>query len=457
MHASPQCRTRSGSKRFHKLCIVALSAIAGNPAAAETKLIDLDNFSLSFGGDIAAAGFATNNTNYGAGRIDLFTGENTGDASWIEAWVRPGLNFEFKHDNIGTIYGGISGVFALTRGDGDAGGLTRGDEEDIDLENYYLGWRYSIFDMSVGGQRFQVGDGFLIIDGDFDMRGDGTFWSVPRFAFDNTAILKINTDPVRSDLFWLRGDQDQGHTEIAGINLEYVDQDYGTLATTYFRTIDIDRYFNDQLARRGMDVISLRATEVKTPWSPNLAFWGEYVIQTGRGEGTKYDADAWYTEAQYTFEDIPWKPKLTYRYARFSGDNNPDDNKRQDFDPYFYGLNVDRGGWGTWYQAEIAGNYQLFNNNQNNHMLKLDIYPGETYGFGAVYYNFYLNQPNYLGTPVKNRHFSDEINLYAEWYPTENLYTVLLGGVSFPGEAAKEAFEYNKTYSVIQAYAIYSF
>ncbi|MBE0435150.1 MAG: alginate export family protein [Methylomicrobium sp.] len=457
MQLSPQCRTRPGPRRFHKLCIVTLSAIAGNPAAAETKLIDLDNFSLSFGGDIAAAGFITNNTNYGAGRIDFFTGENTGDASWVEAWAKPGLDFEFKHDSIGAIYGGVSGVFALTRGDGDAGGFTRGDEEAIDLENYYLGWRYSIFDISVGGQRFQVGDGFLIIDGNFDMGSDGTFWSTPRFAFDNTAILKINSDPVRADLFWLRGDENQGHTEIAGINLEYVDQDYGTLATTYFRTIDIDRGFNEVLARQDMDVISLRATEVKTPWSPNLAFWGEYVIQTGKGEGTKYAADAWYTEAQYTFENILWKPKLTYRYARFSGDKNPDDNKRRDFDPYFYGLNVDRGAWGTWFQAEIAGNYQLFNNNQNNHMLKLDIYPGETYGFGTVYYNFYLNQSNYLGTPVNNRHFSDEINLYAEWYPTENLYTALSGGVSFPGEAAKEAFGDNKAYSLIQVYAIYSF
>ena len=434
----------------------ALIGVIQQPVMADINLIERDDLSVYLKGEIGAGGFLTDDTNYGIGRVDVFAGENTGDASWFEGYFEPGIFFEYKAGSLGEFYGGLSAIFAITAFEGDAGGLTSGNEIDFDLEYAYAGWKKGVFDLSVGGQEFMIGDGFIVIDGHFDAGADGLFWFTSRYAFDNTAILKIDTKPVRADLFWIKGDEkNQGNTELAGINLEYVNEEYGTLGFTYMNAVDVKDEFNQGVPRKGMDVFSFRGTEVKIPVVPNLSFWGEYVKQTGDGEGTDFDASAWYVEAQYSFDSIPWTPKLSYRYADFSGDAN-DDNTRESFDPLFYGPNVDRG-WGSWFQGEIAGNYQLFNSNQRNHMAKLDIYPGDTYGFGAVYLRFYLNENNYFGTPVKDKHFSDEFNIYAEWYPNDSFYAVALAGISLPGDAAKEVFGDDENYGLFQALFVYSF
>ena len=85
--------------------------------------------------------FFSENTNFGAGRFDLKTGENTGDAQWHEGYIAPAIKTTFALGGIDNLYAGISGVGAFTRGDRDAGGFTDGSEEDLDNEDLFLGWR----------------------------------------------------------------------------------------------------------------------------------------------------------------------------------------------------------------------------------------------------------------------------------------------------------------------------
>jgi hypothetical protein len=298
---------------------------------------------LSFSLDAAAGYFHTTNTNFGAGRIDVRSGENNGDARWTEGYLKPSLNAAYSFDQAGKLYGGVAGVGTFTAGDGDAGGYTNSGDDDTDLERLFIGWNSAqllsdslgedTIDISYGRQDFHIGDGFLIDDGNVDQLKKGAYWLAPRDAFKRAGLIRINTQPVRGDLFYLKADPDQDETELGGANIEYVAKDLGTFGVTYLHVIDSTQPVNVGI-RDGMNVLSLRVGELALPAAPKLSFWGEYVAETGSGRDGKIDADAWYLEARYTFPDWPWSPTLSYRYAVFSG-ADVDDATRRDFDPLF--------------------------------------------------------------------------------------------------------------------------
>ena len=111
----------------------------------------------------------------------------------------------------------------------------------------------------------------------------------------------------------------------------------GTLGLTYIHGIDVDdRYASDfQKQREGMNIYSLRGTGNAGIENAHFAF--EYGWQ----DKDAGDEKAWYTEAGYTFADLPWSPDLTYRYSRYS----------KNWDSMFNGFNR---GYGTWFQGEVA-------------------------------------------------------------------------------------------------------
>ena len=116
----------------------------------------------------------------------------------------------------------------MTRGDGDVAEFTSSSSEGGESELMYLGWESDMLfsalgedalEISVGEQEFAVGDGFLIMDGAFDSK-EGAYWLAPHRSFDQTAILKLNTQPLRADIFYLEADDDYENTELYGLNVE---------------------------------------------------------------------------------------------------------------------------------------------------------------------------------------------------------------------------------------------
>jgi hypothetical protein len=195
-----------------------------------------------------------------------------------------------------------------------------------------------------------------------------------------------------------------------------------------------------------MEVLSLRASEVTLPALPDLALSGEYVSEAGSGRDGRFDASAWYLQGRYALGGLPWSPTLGYRYARFSGDADPEDQIRRDFEPFFYGYTD----WGTWYQGEVTGEYLLFNSNQVTQMVHLTAHPSESLGLGAIYYGFDLDVPNYDGTPVTSRDFADELDLYLDWTINAQVTLSLGYGIAFPGRAAREVFGDGERFQVVE-------
>jgi hypothetical protein len=400
-------------------------------------------------------GFTARGVNFGAGRVDPRGGRASGDTSWGEGYVEPALGAEYGLGSDATLYGGVSAVAAFTAGEGDPSGSTRGGDGRVDLETAFAGWRSAglladtlgedALDLSFGRQEFSVGSGFLISDGHFDRLDDGAYWLAPRSAFQQTGLARLKTGSVRGDLFYLAADASQDGTELAGLNLEYAVEGLGTLAAMYFHVLDSGTPIIYG-PRDGMEVMSLRAAEITPPALPDLALSGEYVDERGSGRDGRFDASAWYLKASYTRSDWTWSPTLSYRYARFSGDRDPEDAVRRDFEPFFYGYED----WGTWYQGEVTGEYLLFNSNQVSHTLQLSASPSETLGVGAIYYSFDLDRPNYFGIPVSSLDFADELNLYLDWTLTKQATLSLAYGIAFPGKAAWEVFGDGERFQVLE-------
>lgn len=435
--------------------LLAASGLHCRPVAAETTFTPSEGLTLRLGLEAGIGGFLSRGTNFGAGRVDLRSGREGGDTSWGEAYLEPKVGVDYALTSAGTLYGGTSAVGALTTGEGDPSGSTRGGDGRVDLETAFVGWRSGpllidtlgedALDLSLGRQEFTVGDGFLISDGHFDRLDDGAYWLAPRSAFQGTGLVRLKTGPVRGDLFYLAADDSQDDTELAGLNLEYAAEGLGTLAALYFQVLDSGTPIVYG-PRDGMEVLSLRAAEISPPALPDLAFSGEYVGEAGSGRDGRFDASAWYLKASYARSDWTWSPTLSYRYARFSGDGDPEDQTRRDFEPFFYGYED----WGTWYQGEVTGEYLLFNSNQLSHTLHLSASPSETLGVGALYYSFDLDVPSYFGTPVTSRDFADELNLYLDWTLNEQVTLSLAWGIALPGKAAREVFGDGERFQVLE-------
>ena len=447
-----------------RLGALAVTLVAARAAAA-MELLERDGLTLSLEIEAGVAGLLTKNTNFGFGRIDLRR-RSLGRRPVGRGYIEPGLSLDYG-SAAGVFYGGVSGVGSLTVGDGDAGGFTDGGDKKVSLESLYGGWRSGALlaeslgedalDLSAGRQDFHVGDGFLIWDGNFDTEGDGAYWLGPRTAFEFAGLARVNTSPLGGQLFFLRGDHDQGDTELTGANLDYALSDLGLGDERARRHVLPDHRRRWTVRRRNPArwmQVAIRLNDVRVPGFQDAGLYAEYAKQFGDGDDVDFDAQAFYVEPFYDFSWLPWSPRLAYRFAYFSGDPDPDDEDREDFDPLFYDYSR---GWGTWTQGEIVGEYLLFNSNQVNHMVHLSATPVEPVSIGALYYHFDLAEDNYFGTPVDDKDFADEVDVYVDWTVNDNLLVGALSGVAWPGSAAEEVFGEDDPYYLLLAYAIVTF
>lgn len=449
------------------LLAVALfnGATATRPAHAQDQEhelgFDLDGLHVGLGGRAGLSYIKTGHTNFGAGVDVGFDGSVDDNVDYAEGFVQPRIDLSYKTESFGEFYSAASVIGAATRLNGDPGNFTFDDPADIDLGHAYAGWKSGellsglgtdALTLSVGRQDFHLGDGFMIWDGNFDTAGDATYWIAPRTAFDNTGIVTLNTGAIHADAFYLEGDKDQEHSELVGANFEYTAKDIGVFGADYFNIVDSDDIL---LQRKGMNVASLRVSDIAIPGIPALKVRGEYARQWGDEHGIETDAFGWYAEAEYSFADLlPWSPTLSYRYSAFSGDGDPDDSKNKTFDALFFGAGR---GWGTWYQGEITGEYLLFNSNNNVHMVQLNVKPTESLSAGILYFNFTLDKANYFGTPVKDKSFANELNLYADWNITDHIYLGAVAGVAWAGDAAEEVFGDDDAYGLAEVQVVVTY
>lgn len=412
----------------------------------------LDSFQI---GDVLVEPSVTVGAAYLYHKNQAFGGRTSGiglevdrTSSRVEGFVLPDVKVTGPQTAFGTVFGGVSAVGAMTRGDSDAGGFTHDDPESVGLETAFVGWKSAdlfpslgkdALTLSGGRQNFMIDNGFLIGDGHADQGKDAAAWIGPRTAFKNTLIAQLDTGKIHADVFDLTASADLEYADykenlrLRGGNFEWRDS-LGTLGATYYHTLDADN-----AARDGVDVYDVRAKGTPFTALPQVSLAGEYVWQKG-GDADK-SAHSWYAQASYAFTDVPWTPTLTYRRTQYS----------DDYDPMTYGYG---GEYGTWYQGEIVGEYMLFNSNVNIDLLKLALQPRENIDFGVMGYRFRLDK---APEGVTSRDFANELDVYVNWTVTPSLTVSAVYGMALPGDAAKQIYGDNNRSQLFETIVTWSF
>jgi len=502
-----------------RLVAVVMLAAAG-PAAAHEMLYDEDGYKLAVGLQAGLGGYAANNIDLGAGNIDtnapssgpFAPSERRTDRQWFEGFAKPFVEVEAPFFGFGHAYGLVSAVGALTRGSGDAlsslapqgeRSTTSNSPGLVELEDLVVGWHSGelfadtlgddAIEISGGRQSFVIGDGFLVGSGVENGFARAAFSLEPRTSFDRTAILKVNTEPLRFQAFNLetRTDQtlmrgsDQPKTEFvgfdialfksgetaptrkaagekegnqaaqqaqatrekkevpdtwtAGVNFLHVYNADSTPEDFSFPPGDASPTLSTSGNRNGLNVYSGYLQGSFFDFNQDILLYSQFVLERNDAPNRRVSAAAWYIEPGYKFSALPWTPQLNLRYAHFSGDPNPTDRLKQSYDPLFSG--GDDRGFGSWTQGEIFGQFISPNSNLNVKMANLKLSPlPDVLDIGAIYYNFNFDQIRQFDDPsITAGHAADELDLYAEW--SINDQTTLTGvfGFAVPGAGLKQA------------------
>ncbi len=423
---------------------------------AEIQLYQDDTLTLEGGLDIAMAGFQTSNTNFGGG-LETPGGRQLKNVGYWEGFALPSAGAEIALPEASALYGGVAWVLSMTGGDGDPGGSTFGHPRHIDNERLFIGWRSGEalgskdwLDISWGRQDFEIGDGFLVADGNNEGLGKSAILLGPRTAFESAGLIRINTQPLRADIFHLQSDSDYDDPKLYGLNLEWHDDRYGVLGLYGFKIYQANR----TSTRDGLLTLAMRGDLhplINLGW-PNATLAFEAAWQHNDRPQRKTDALGWYVTLGYEFNDMPWQPRLAYRYSHFSGDD-PDTTTNEVFDPLFVG----GPGFGTWFQGEIVAQYLITNSNLSVHSLHLTAQPTPSISTGMIYFHNRLNQKRIEETTVTAKGFAQEIDIYAEFTLNDYVSFTPLIAVAWPGKAAEEFYGGDQTYGLIEGFLTLSF
>ncbi len=446
-----------GARLLKALCLVSTALLALPQAAqADVTLLEQGNVTVEGGLTAGIAALSVGNANLGAG-VRKPDGGVQKDRNWTEAFIAPSGKVTVNSESVGAFYTGFRIVGSGTGGDGDAGGNVQGRQGRFDMDNLFLGWKSgSLFpslgdnaiDVSAGRQPFTIGDGFIIGDGTFDTGRMGGYWLGPRRGWGlSSVVARVDVKPVHLDLFRLKSDKNSFVDVIYGGNLEWRGGEDGKLVVGgSYMNIDESRL----ASRKGMDIVSLRAQGAFVPNVPDLSLSAEYVKERNNRSATKLDASAWYGEAAYTLSDLPWTPRLSYRYSSFSGDKSGT-AKNEAFDP----LHLAFPRWGTWLQGEIAGQYfPNVNSNLSVNTIQIAVQPSETVTLTGLFYNFRFNEKP---TGVTSSDFGNEVNLAVDWQATPNLLVSGAVGRFFAGDGGRQQLGGRKDTTLAEITAIVTF
>lgn len=378
---------------------------------------------------------------------------NLGD-NWFEGYVKPALSGSFALGR-SELYGKLSVVGERTYGAPPT--LVGESASSFKQEDLYVGWRSgkslgsseNLLDFTIGRAPYTIGHGFIVWDGTGEGGSRGGFWSNARKAWKYAAIARFKPKNHTIEGFYLDRDdvpENQTGTHLAGVNYEYSAGENSIFGMTYLRTFAHPNIMPD---RNGMNVFNGRAYTAPIPSLSDLSFELEYAYEKNH---KLMHSTAWTALGAYQLDKVPWKPKFSYRYAFFRG-NDPKTPENEAFDPLFVGFYD----WGTWWQGEIAGEYFLANSNNISHQARVHMSPTDKLRWGVVGYWFDIDQPSSFGSGATASNAAFEFDTYADWNFHHNFTLSLVGAFANPHKAVQQAYSRTRNFSYGMIYIAYSF
>lgn len=400
------------------------------------------------------------NSNAWYGRPDLFLtgnplveGNAAGAATsgWAESFVQAGLyGIAPLSDNV-FVYAGLSGIASASVGQEL---FTDDTRHHFGVEDAYVGLvggntsaegNRLVWNITAGRKRYAIGDGFLIANTASNGSTRAALQSNPRCAADMLVLGQVRYNATLVEGFYLDPDElpaVDSRTKLAGLNLETRPAPDWELGATYLRVLESDfGYFATgpssppgvTLGRDGLEVFDLRAT-----WRPDgsgLFVKGEAALQ----RNSRFDmrATGLTAEIGYSLADAAWRPEISYRLARFSGDD-PATARFERWDPLLSGGNGEQ-----WVQG--INHFKLFqDSNVIAHRLQLRLRPSPKVELVPQLWLFKADSTTNLGgnpalSFLNGTDLAYEVNLTAKWFVSRTTFVQGHIAATFPGSDVRNA------------------
>jgi hypothetical protein len=380
--------------------------------------------------------------------------ENLSD-QWFEGYVKPSLSGTYTFQTTSEIYGRVSAVGERTYG--SVPPVFGQDVGSFGPEDLSIGWRSgksmelgeNALDFVVGRTQYRLGHGFLIWDGASEGGARGGYWTNARKAFQFATVGRFDVKPHKVETFYLDKDEltesDSG-SRTWGLNYEFSANKDNTIGVTYMH---FWAHPDLKPGRDGLNVFNVRAYTAPFAAVPNASLEFEYAAERN---GHALDSNAWYIQGAYELSAITWKPKISYRYAFFQGDD-PATTKSESFDPLFLGFHD----WGTWWQGEIAGEYFVSNSNLKSSLIRLHVTPSDRLSGGLLFFNFHFDNPTAAGPQVTDKDIAFETDLYTDWKLNGNFTLSFVAAFADPGKGVQQLTGRTKNFGYGMVYVGYSF
>lgn len=365
-----------------------------------------------------------------------------GTSTWFEAYVEPGIGgISQLYDYPLYAYGAVTYSMSGTAGHDIYNSGTRGYG---DFEKLYAGliwdWpgRDALVDASVGRQVYQLRDGFLLskVPVSTSVGERSALYLGPRLTSENTVLVRARASDFGLDAFMIEPselDVIRTNTRLAGINLQY-QLAHAEVAFTYFYLPESDSVYRVpggiRLPREGLRTYN-PSLSLKQPFGVAGAWVkAEYAYQDH--DDFDMSAQAGYVWFGYELQQSGWRPTLSYRWSKFSGDD-PDTATFERFDPLF------SGGLGNFLPG-IVFSKAYKNANLVTNRATLSVKPNPTLEFVLDYFHHRADELNNLGgigplQTLASRDIGQEVTLTAYHYIGTHLFLQGIASAGMPGKA----------------------
>jgi hypothetical protein len=384
--------------------------------------------------------------------------------SFAELWVHPKLDGRFKLGDDSEIYGALSVGATQTIGSDafnyDNQGAVLFGSAALGVRGTAGSWRY---DVSFGRQPFTLGTGMLLTAGSSNGYSWGGGASAQRKVWGSSVLASVGWKELTATAFALEPDEAPAartNTRVQGVAVEWQRAQIGKAGVAWFTVPRSKAIYPGDLApldfidngRDGLDTWHgwMNVTGF-LPAAPALGLRAEFARQRNeitRADGTRdpMRAEAWMLGASWWAQTLPFAPKFSYHYARFSGDD-PKTSVYERFDPMFWGNGLEN--W--WFGAN--GAYSWLNANLRAHRFIVDAYFSSRDIVQAQYVHATVDQLNsavqfgqgarftssQLVVGVPKYGLSDEIYLQYSRVFNPKLVATAFVSHSSPGDGVKAA------------------
>jgi hypothetical protein len=360
-----------------------------------------------------------------------------GRTTWTEASVEFGLAGAVRlGETPATAFAELTGVASASAGND----LFRDDTRFRNrVEKAYAGLAWvdranqRSLKLSGGRQNWQLYGGFLFsrfAAGANAGPHPGLYLS-PRTTYQQANLFDARWRNWRLEAFELDPaelDQFDSRSRFTGYNLRYQLEGTWEAGFTQYQVPEsrsrIALAGGGSVPRQGQRTMSGRLGVSAIPGLPGWELLGEYARQDS--VNVDWDADAWYAQVRYRFDDLPWKPNITYRRARFSGDKAGTTTQEAFDAPLSSGLD-------EWVQG-ISFKKVVTNSNLDSHRWRLNLGPDPRLNYTIDYFRLYADQV----LPGQAAHYGDELDVGVRWSITPRLFFLGVAGIAWPGDAIRD-------------------